>query len=98
MYSYNPDLDFMLIPDRSLFILQKFGISMSKKEFLAIRRHDGVFDKANEAYFFSNIEFSVTDDVDQKINNSDLLLVLQNRRLLSSCTHLFAFKTIRLAK
>ena len=58
MYSYNPDLDFMLIPDRSLFILQKFGIKVSKNEFLAIRLHDGVFDKANEAYFFSNVESS----------------------------------------
>ena len=58
MYTYNPDLDFMLIPDRSLFILQKFGIKVSQKEFLGIRLHDGVFDKANEAYFFSNIESS----------------------------------------
>lgn len=57
-YTYNPDLDFMLIPDRSLFILQKFGITVSQKEFLAIRLHDGVFDKANEAYFFSNMESS----------------------------------------
>ena len=58
MYSYNGDLDFMLIPDRSIFILQKFGIKVSQKEFLAIRLHDGVFDKANEAYFFSNMESS----------------------------------------
>jgi hypothetical protein len=57
-YTYNPDLDFMLIPDRSLFILQKFGIKVSQKEFLGIRLHDGVFDKANEAYFFSNVESS----------------------------------------
>ena len=48
----------MLIPDRSLFILQKFGIPLNKKEFLAIRLHDGVFDKANEAYFFSNMPTS----------------------------------------
>ena len=58
MYTFNPDLDFMLIPDRSLFILQKFGIKISQKEFLAIRCHDGVFDRANEAYFFSNVESS----------------------------------------
>ena len=58
MYTFNPDLDFMLIPDRSLYILQKFGIKVSQKEFLAIRCHDGVFDKANEAYFFSNVESS----------------------------------------
>lgn len=58
MYTYNPDLDFMLIPDRSLFILQKFGIKVNQKEWLGIRLHDGVFDKANEAYFFSNVESS----------------------------------------
>jgi len=58
MYTYNPDLDFMLIPDRSLFILQKFGVRVDQKEFLGIRCHDGVFDKANEAYFFSNVESS----------------------------------------
>lgn len=58
MYSYNPDLDFMLIPDRSLFILQKFGIPVNQKEWLGIRLHDGVFDKANEAYFFSHQESS----------------------------------------
>ena len=58
MYTYNSDLQFMLIPDRSLFILQKFGIKVSQKEFLGIRLHDGVFDKANEAYFFSNMESS----------------------------------------
>jgi len=53
MYTNNSDLDFMLIPDRSLFVLQKFGIPVSQKEFLAIRLHDGVFDEANKAYFFS---------------------------------------------
>ena len=58
MYTFNADLDFMLIPDRSLFILQKFGIKVSQKEFLAIRCHDGVFDDANKAYFFSHVESS----------------------------------------
>ena len=57
-YTFNPDLQFMLITDRSLFILQKFGITVDQKEFLGIRLHDGVFDKANEAYFFSNMESS----------------------------------------
>lgn len=47
----NPELDYMLIQDRSLFILQKFGITLSQKEYLAIRLHDGIFDDANKAYF-----------------------------------------------
>ncbi len=54
MYTNNPELDFMLIQDRSLYLLQKFGIKVNQKEYLAIRCHDGVFDKANEAYFFSH--------------------------------------------
>ena len=58
MYTNNPELDFMLIPDRSLFILQKFGVKVSQKEFLGIRLHDGVFDEANKAYFFSYQESS----------------------------------------
>ena len=58
MYTFNPELDFMLIPDRSLFVLQKFGITLTQKEFIAIRIHDGLFDKANEAYYFSNMESS----------------------------------------
>ena len=58
MYTNNPDLDFMLIPDRSLYLLQKYGIKVTQKEFLAIRCHDGVFDEANKAYFFSYQESS----------------------------------------
>ena len=58
MYTNNPDLDYMLIPDRSLFILQKHGVKVSHKEFLAIRLHDGVFDEANKSYFFSYQESS----------------------------------------
>tara|TARA_B110000093_G_C12703492_1_gene299193 strand:- start:138 stop:644 length:507 start_codon:yes stop_codon:yes gene_type:complete len=58
MYTNNSDLDFMLIPDRSLYILQNNGIKVTQKEFLAIRCHDGVFDEANKAYFFSYQEGS----------------------------------------
>ena len=54
MYTNNPELDFMLIQDRSLYVLQKFGIKVNQKEYIAIRTHDGVFDDANKAYFFSH--------------------------------------------
>ena len=54
MYTPNTDLSFMLIQDRSLFLLQKFGIQATMKEYLGIRLHDGVFDDANKAYFFSH--------------------------------------------
>lgn len=53
MYTNNSELDFMLIPDRSLFILQKYGIELSKKEWLAIKLHDGLFEETNKPYYIS---------------------------------------------
>lgn len=53
IYKNNPDLDFMLIPDRSLFILQKYGIPVNQKEWLAIKLHDGLFEESNKAYYIS---------------------------------------------
>lgn len=52
-YKNNPDLDFMLIPDRSLFVLQKYGIPVDQKEWLAIKLHDGLFEESNKAYYIS---------------------------------------------
>lgn len=53
MYKNNPELDFMLIPDRSLYLLQKYGIAITQKEYLAIMLHDGLFEETNKPYFFS---------------------------------------------
>lgn len=53
IYKNNTDLDFMLIQDRSLFILQKFGIECSINEFIAIKVHDGLYDDTNKPYYIS---------------------------------------------
>ena len=54
-YSYNKEVGFMTIPDRSLFLLQEAGISYTLNEMLAIRSHDGLYDDANKGYFISRI-------------------------------------------
>ena len=53
LYTNNKDLSFMLIQDRSMFILQQNGIKMSEKEFLAIKLHDGLYDDVNKPYYMS---------------------------------------------
>ena len=53
MFTNNTELDFMLIPDRSLFILQKYGIEVNQKEWLAIKLHDGLFEETNKPYYVS---------------------------------------------
>ena len=54
-YSYNAEVGFMTIPDRSLFLLQEASISYTMNEMLAIRSHDGLYDDANKGYFISRI-------------------------------------------
>lgn len=55
IYSYNTEVPFMTVPDRSLFLLQEAGISYTLNEMLAIRTHDGLYDEANKGYLISRI-------------------------------------------
>ena len=50
MYTFNTSIGYMTVPDRSLFLLQEAGIQLSTNEWVAIKTHDGLYDKANEAY------------------------------------------------
>lgn len=53
MYSNNPELPFMLVQDRSLYLLQKNNIVLSQNEYLAIKLHDGLYDDTNKPYYIS---------------------------------------------
>lgn len=53
LFANNESLQFMLIQDRSLYILQKFGITLSEKEYLGIKLHDGMYEDSNKPYYVS---------------------------------------------
>ena len=50
LYVFNPELDYMSVPDRSLYLLANAGIEYSYNEAMAIRLHDGLYDDANVQY------------------------------------------------
>jgi hypothetical protein len=54
LYKYNPINAFMTVPDRSIFLLQQRGISVSYNEYIGIKLHDGLYEEANKAYYISN--------------------------------------------
>lgn len=56
-FEVNENIPHALIQDRSIFLLQHYGIKMSWNEYLAIRIHDGVYDDANKNYY---VNFNVT--------------------------------------
>jgi len=73
-FTVNPKLDFMLIQDRSLYLLQKFGIELSQNEYIAIRIHDGVYDEANKAYYVSyNPESKLRSNISYILHQADML-------------------------
>ena len=51
IYMHNPDLDYMTVTDRALFILQHFGIKLSKLEYIGLRLTDGLYEEANKSYY-----------------------------------------------
>lgn len=51
IYKKNNNLVHMSVPDRSVFLLNSYGISFSENEYLAIKIHDGLYDEANTGYF-----------------------------------------------
>jgi len=53
LYKMNPLPEFMLIPDRSLFLLQQRGIQVSLKEWFGIKLHDGLYDESNKPYYIA---------------------------------------------
>jgi hypothetical protein len=53
IYTFNTQLDYMTVPDRSLWLLNQIGVEVSKNEFLAIKLHDGLYDDANKPYLLS---------------------------------------------
>lgn len=51
VYMANPEITYMSHADRSLYLLQLFGIELTENEWTAIKLHDGPLDKSNEKYF-----------------------------------------------
>ena len=73
IYEYNDAIPHGLIQDRSLFLLQNYGITTTWNEWLAIRIHDGLYDKANEAYYMSHSQRSrMRSMMPQILHNADL--------------------------
>jgi hypothetical protein len=51
VYTHNTDISsYMTVTDRSLFILQHYGIDMTEWEYLGLMLTDGLYEDANEKY------------------------------------------------
>ena len=49
-YQMNPNLPYMEVTDRAVFLLQKYGVPMTWREYLGIKLADGMFNEAAQGY------------------------------------------------
>lgn len=76
IFKNNPAIPFMIVPDRSLFLLQEAGIPVSLNEYLGIKLHDGSFEESNKAYF-------ITFDPASKIR-TNLPIIIQQADMMAA--------------
>lgn len=82
IYKTNEVLDYMETPDRSLYLLQKYNVDLTKNEYLGIRIHDGLYSKSNETYLISyNQENALKTLLPYVVHQADLMASkFENRR------------------
>jgi len=73
-YKYNTEMPHMRIADRSLFYLQKAGIAVNEKEFLAIKLHDGLYEESNKSYYITyNSDYEIKSNLPYILHQADLM-------------------------
>lgn len=59
LYESNKALPYMPVCDRTMFLLQKFGIALESEEYIALRISDGPYEKCNEKYGMKEPDLAV---------------------------------------
>jgi len=73
LYKINPKIPFMKVPDRSLFLLQDFGVKYTMKEFYGIKLSDGLYDESNKSYYIRYGDMSIFTSIPYIIHTADLM-------------------------
>ena len=75
VYTHNENISsYMNVTDRSLFILQHYGIEMSEWEYLGLKLADGLYEDANEKYLKGyNPAWSLKSNIAYIIHQADMM-------------------------
>lgn len=74
IFKFNPNLQYMDVVDRALFILQQYQIPCTWKETLAIKLSDGLYHEANSSYLKSyNPEHELKTNLPRLLHIADYI-------------------------
>ena len=74
IYTHNPDLSYMKVPDRGLWLLQHYGVKVTEKEYIGIKLTDGLYDEANKSYLMSyNPDWALRSNLPYILHQADMM-------------------------
>ena len=74
IYKHNPNLQYMSVTDRAIFLLNHFGISMTQWEYLGLRLTDGMYEEANKSYYLTyNPDWALKSNIAYILHQADMM-------------------------
>ena len=74
IYTHNPELQYMKVPDRGLWLLQHYGVKVTDKEYIGIKLTDGLYDDANTSYLKGyNPDFKLRTNMCYILHQADMM-------------------------
>ena len=74
IFKHNPNLQYMTVTDRAIFLLNHFGISMTEWEYIGIRLTDGLYEEGNKSYYISyNPDWSLKSNIAYILHQADMM-------------------------
>ena len=80
LYKLNPNLPYMEVSDRAIFLLGKYQISMTWKEHISIKLADGLYNEATKKYLVQfNPELFMKSDLPRIVHIADYMASFAER-------------------
>ena len=74
IFKHNPEIEYMTVTDRALWLLQHFGVSMTQNEFIGLRLTDGLYEEANKSYYIGySPDRSLRSNIAYILHQADML-------------------------
>ena len=74
IYKHNPELQYMSVPDRGLWLLQHYGVKVSDKEYIGIKLTDGLYDESNKKYLMTYLpEWQLRSNIFHILHQADMM-------------------------
>ena len=74
IYNHNPELTYMTVTDRALFLLQHFQIPMTENEYIGLMLTDGMYEESNKKYLMTFLpETGLRSHIARILHQADMM-------------------------